>query len=257
MNVFFSYYGGKWLGARCYGPPRQDLVIEPFAGGAGYSTYWSHPNVKLYDLNPQTCAAWDWIINCTAADVMAVPDEFRSLEELNALPDGPRQVVGWNIAYATGGRGTNPSIPKWYWHYVETGEKIGRLATHSRSHTNSVALMWGPRIKHRIVKQKPLIAKWSITQCSYIDIPLEHAHWHVDPPYQGKPGRGYLCSDIDFKHLGEWCRSLPGSVDVCENAGADWLDFKPLFSRKSMNSLKQSNEVVWRNEPVELTDLMQ
>ena len=257
MHTFFSYYGSKWRLARYYGPPRCDPLIEPFAGGAGYATYWSHPNVHLYDKNEGTCAAWDWLTKCSADDVLRLPDEFRSNDDLMALPDGPRQVVAWNIGYGEGGKPPSFTLRKWYKHFVETGEKIGRLATHATGHKDGhVAYMWGPRVKRRIVQQKPLIKNWTITQCSYEDIPNTRAHWHVDPPYQGKPGRAYAHNDIDYRHLAQWCREREGSVDVCENEGADWLDFKLLTALPSMNSANRSREVVWRNEPVQLTDLM-
>ena len=35
-----------------------------------------------------------------------------------------------------------------------------------------------------------------------------------------------LVDDIDYARLADWCRALPGTVDVCENVGADWLPFQ-------------------------------
>jgi hypothetical protein len=37
LKPFFNYYGGKWRVARRYAPPEHDLIIEPFAGAAGYA----------------------------------------------------------------------------------------------------------------------------------------------------------------------------------------------------------------------------
>lgn len=95
----FSYYGSKIRGAKHYGAPRRPNVVEPFAGSASYSVWWGVPNVHLYDKSEHVCAAWEWLRDSTEADVRALPDVFRSTEEWLALPDGPRQVVFWNIGY--------------------------------------------------------------------------------------------------------------------------------------------------------------
>src|SRR5688500_5758691 len=40
MRPFLSFYGAKWRSAPWYGPPTHDVVVEPFAGSAGYSAYY-------------------------------------------------------------------------------------------------------------------------------------------------------------------------------------------------------------------------
>lgn len=37
-GIFFSYFGGKYMRSTHYPSPNYDIVIEPFAGAAGYST---------------------------------------------------------------------------------------------------------------------------------------------------------------------------------------------------------------------------
>lgn len=248
MRPFISYFGSKWFGAERYGQPRRGLVVEPFAGSAAYSVYWSAPLVKLYDKSFHMCAAWDWLIKCSVADVMAVPDAFRSNEEWLALPDGPRQVVAFNIGFA---QATMPrTLKAWYLHYTNTGERTSCISS------CPTRLFWDERVKHRIARQKPLIAKWTVDQLCYSKIPDMEAHWHIDPPYQGAPGRSYEHRDVDYAHLAQWCRERRGAVYVCENEGADWLPFKPLYSLKSANGLHLSREVIWRNEAVDLLDRM-
>lgn len=248
MRPPFSYFGSKWFGAERYGAPRRGLVVEPFAGSAAYSVRWDAPLVRLYDKSENVCHAWDWLTNCSIEDIRRVPDAFRSTEEWLALPDGPRQVVGWNIGFS---QMTMPkTLKSWYLHYTNTGERTSVLKTCPSK------LYWGPAVKARLIRQRPLIDKWTIECCSYHDIPNIDAHWHIDPPYQGKPGRCYEHSEIDYKHLAQWCREREGTVDVCENEGADWLPFTPLYSMKSANGLHLSKEMVWRNEAVDLVERM-
>ena len=250
MRPFFPYLGSKWRGAKRYGPPRRGRVIEPFAGSACYSTWWEAPKVDLYDVSDSACAAWDWLIGCSAEDVRRVPLKFRSNDEWAALPDGPRQIVFWHLAY--GRSDVGDALPEWFLRWCRTGELTGPVTDPLSER------IWGERARDRIVRQKPKIRNWSIDRKSYADIETSavDAHWHVDPPYQGPAGRRYEHSDIDYAHLAEWCRNLPGAVDVCEHQGADWLPFEPLYAGTTANSAKQCTEVVWRNAPVDLTGLM-
>jgi hypothetical protein len=61
-------------------------------------------------------------------------------------------------------------------------------------------------------------------------------------------GKYYVHRDIDYSHLGDWCKdlaSLNHQVIVCENLGADWLDFKPLVEMHGQK--KRSIEAIWTN----------
>lgn len=262
MRPLFSRYGGKYRGAKWYGPPRRGRVTEPFAGSACYSLYWDCPEVRLFDKDEDVCAVFDWVFNCSEDDIRRAPIKICSNEEWRDLPDGLRQLVFFNTCYC---RATvSQSLPGWYLHYCRTGEPTGPLLN-SRDfntdrigdpkYTNSLRV-WGERLRNRILEQKPKLKGWSIDCLDYRDIPIEDCHWHIDPPYQSPPGRVYKHNHIDYAHLAEWIRNLPGAVDVCEYEGADWLPFKPLYVGTTMNTTKKCTEVVWRNEPVDLLGLM-
>ena len=231
MKPFFSYYGAKYTGSKYYGPPRAPVVIEPFAGSACYSTRWNAPLAKLYDVSPDICALWDWLIHCSLDDVRALPDEFENFDQVAALAHGPRTLAQFWVS--KGRAEPSGKLSPWYFQY--------RNARDCR--------VWGAAVKRRIIEQKPLIAAWTIEQRSYADVPLVPAHWHVDPPYDNAAGSRYPYSRVDFAHLGAWCRSLPGEVDVCENVGAKWLPFEPLYtvvSTRGRRSGAYSQEAVWR-----------
>jgi hypothetical protein len=90
---------------------------------------------------------------------------------------------------------------------------------------------------------------WTITQASYADIPDQAASWFIDPPYR-VAGRAYRFHDINYPALGDWCMSRRGQVMVCENAGADWLPFRPFRTIKGLEGKrggKKSEEVIWTN----------
>ena len=231
MRPFFSYYGAKYTGAKYYGPPRHPIVIEPFAGSACYSTRWNVRTAKLYDVSEDIVALWDWLIHCSVSDVETVPDTFESFDEVAALGHGPRTLAQFWIS--KGRAEPSGKLSPWYFQY--------RNAHDCR--------VWGPAVKRRIIEQKQLILGWTVEKRSYATVPLVEAHWHVDPPYDNVAGSRYPHSDIDFAHLGAWCRGLPGEVDVCENVGATWLPFEPLYSvvsTRGRRSGEYSQEAVWR-----------
>lgn len=233
MRPFFSYYGAKYTVAKYAGPPRRALLIEPFAGSAAYATRWAPQRVKLYDASPDICALWDWLIKCSEADVRALPDAFEKFEEVAALPRGASLLVRFWIS--KGRAEPSGALSPWYFQY--------RNANDCR--------VWGPAVKARIIEQKPHIAQWTIDHLPYWQVPLYDAHWHIDPPYSNHAGARYPFSEINFEHLAQWCRSLPGTVDVFENEGANWLPFSPLcnvVTSRGRRSGAVSKEALWRSD---------
>ena len=231
MRPFFSYYGAKYQTAAHLGRPRRNVVVEPFAGSACYSTRWNAKHVMLYDLSPEICELWDFLINCNERDISSIPDQFESMEQVLALPRGAQILVRFWVAKGRA-EPTNVLSP-WYFTW--------RNSTDCR--------VWGPAVKRRIIDQKPVISDWVIEQCSWDRVPQIEAHWHVDPPYNNVPGSRYPYSDVDFSALAKWCRGLPGAVDVCENVGADWMPFEPLcevVSSRGRRTGAKSAEAVWR-----------
>ena len=231
MRPFFSYYGAKYSTAAYLGRPRRRLVIEPFAGSACYSTRWNVRTAKLYDVSPDICDLWDFLINCSEADIERIPGEFQDIEQVMSLERGAQLLVRFWVS--KGRAEPSGKISPWYFQH--------------RNHTD--CRVWSEAVKRRIVEQKPGIADWTIDNLSWEKIPIIEAHWHVDPPYNNAPGSRYPYSEVDYDALGSWCRSLPGAVDVCENFGAIWLDFDDLcevVTSRGRRSGAVSKEVVWR-----------
>ena len=231
MKPFFSYYGAKYTVARHLGAPRHPVVVEPFAGSACYSTRWAAEVAHLYDVSPDICDLWHFLIHSSARDIAEIPDKFDHYDEVQSLARGPRLLVSFWVS--KGRAEPSGALSPWYFQYRNT--------QHCR--------VWGPAVKARIIAQKPQITRWTIDCLPWHRVPPIEAHWHVDPPYSGAPGRRYPHDKIDFRALGEWCRALPGHVDVCENTGADWLPFEPLcdvVSSRGRRDGPRSHEAVWR-----------
>lgn len=233
MSLHLFPHWGAHTSARTWrcGPVSGWLSSHPFV--APETGRWSAPAVRLYDLSLDVCDLWHFLIHSSERDIAAIPDRFERDEDFLKLPRGPRLLCGFWVSKGRAEAAGN--LSPWYFKY--------------RNDTD--CKVWGPAVKARIIAQKPLLAGWSVDQCCYTRIPMVEAHWHVDPPYNNGPGRRYPHSSraIDFEHLAEWCRALPGAVDVCENVGADWLTFEPLYnvtSTRGRRSGALSQEAVFR-----------
>lgn len=228
IRPLFPFYGSKWRDARRYPAPLGQLVVEPFAGSAGYSLWHEPEHVHLYDADPIIVGVWDYLIHVTQAEVLALPDleVGQSTDDLR-LPQEARWLIGFWL-----NRGS--AQPK------KTQTAFSRRIERSQ-------LVWGERARQRIAASVPRIRHWQVDHAHYGEIDTPEATWFVDPPYV-TTGRYYRCREIDYSHLAYWVsRQLDGLVIVCEQHPADWLPFLPLASIKSTRG--RSAEVVYVAHP--------
>lgn len=214
MRPMFPYYGSKWNIARHYPGPTTSLVVEPFAGGAGYASFYGAKQVLLIDKDPIIAGLWSYLIKTTPAEIMALPE----------MPEVGDHVDNYQI----------PQEAKWligFWLNRGSAQpKKSRTAYSAR--TDRAQLNWGSRAKERIAEQLPLIAGWQAIEGSYESAPDDFATWFVDPPY-GDKGKFYRVPFSAFDELGRWCKQRQGFTIACEGPGAAWLPFEPVGSFKS------------------------
>jgi site-specific DNA-adenine methylase len=225
LKPLFPYYGSKWRDARRYAEPR-GVVIEPFAGSAGYATFYDAKVVRLYDVDPIICGLWAYLIRTTPEEILRLPnlEVGQSVDDFN-LPQEARWLIGFWL-----NRGS--AQPK-------------KTKTAFSSRTDKAQLVWGSRARERIASQLCSIRGWTIEQRSFESISNEDATWFIDPPYIDK-GRYYRFKNVDYAALSTWSRSRLGRVIVCEQAGASWLPFEPLAVIKSTRGT--SAEVVYEQD---------
>lgn len=226
LRPFFSYYGGKWRCAPHYPKPQHDLIVEPFAGSAGYSVRYPEKRVILYDLDPIIAGVWNYLIRVSEAEILALPLNFEHINELSGIPDEAKHLIGFWLNKGMTAPCLTPS--KWMRNPLP-----GRLNTY-----------WGEGARERIASQLYAIRHWQIKHQSYETADNPEATWFVDPPYSTLPGRRYRFDKVDFDLLASWSREREGQVIVCEQEGADWLPFVNFRAVKSAKTI-QSKEVVW------------
>lgn len=231
LRPFFSYFGGKWRAAPHYPAPRFPVIIEPFAGSAGYALRHYNRDVVLIEKDPKVAATWRFLLNATKTDILALPliGNDQTVDDFN-LPDGARWLIGWWLNKGTSSPCKKPS--KWM-----------------RDGCNPTAF-WGNAIRDRIASQIALVRHWTLIEGDYSAAPDVEATWFVDPPYQ-VAGRFYPTKFLNFFALGQWCKARQGQVIVCENERAEWLQFCQFKTIKAMAGRKRtgkSAEAIWTNE---------
>lgn len=229
LRPFFSFYGSKWRVSNRYSAPRFNTIVEPFAGSAGYSLRHSNRKIILNDLDPVVYRIWRDLIRANADDVRSMPPNWEGIISMDE--SGLRDMARFWLNKGASVPSNSPS--SWM---ID-----GRWGTQ----------FWGNSKRDLIASQVEAINHWEVTNLSYRDIDVDsigEATWFIDPPYQGAAGRSYKQHKIDFSELADWCKSLRGQVIVCEQHGADWLDFMPFMNAKSRRGF--SREVVWMNDAV-------
>lgn len=225
MQTFFKYFGGKWKLAKLYGRPRCRHVIEPFAGGAGYSVYWEPKEVTLIEQNPVVYGVWKYLKRTSSSEIMRLPTNISHLDELSSRVC---EEAKWLIGFWFDSGLRKPAVSRSNW----ASTPIKR------------AFFWSENIKHRIATQVDRIRHWEIIHGSYEDAPDVKAHWHIDPPYDNAAGDLYTLHKIDRQALARWCLNRHGWRQVCENDGAKWLPFKPFSLLQTYQGKGYSVEVV-------------
>lgn len=240
LRPFFLYFGGKWRSAKHYPAPKHDLLIEPFAGAAGYATVHNTRQVVLIERNPVIAALWRWLITAPANEIASLPliAPQQRIDELNVRPEAATLI----------GMALNPGgvAPK-----ASRGKDWPGADYAGKNKMNS----WTAAFRDRVASQVEHIRHWQVFEGSYAQIPNVKATWFVDPPYQTQ-GRNYPCgsADLDYIKLGAWCRSRAGQTIVCEAPDATWLPFTTIDAKikcvpnKTRSGRKYSAESVWTNE---------
>lgn len=197
------------------------MIIEPFAGSAGYAQYWRSTirEAILVDSDERVVELWHQLQAMTPEQILALPTPVQG-EYYSGIMDSL-------IKMAAASNGVS--------------KMSGPLACPKR-----VVGVWEGMLR-RMAARVDDVRNWTVLHGDYTEA-LAHVErskkypvgskftWFVDPPYEAKSptretkawfplGDGYRegAGRLDYDKLGSWLQDLPGQVIVCEQAGASWL----------------------------------
>lgn len=239
----FYYYGAKHSNAHRYPAPKHDLIVEPFAGSAGYAVYHLiHGNADraiLVEKDPRVVALWHRLLAMT-------PDEVRSIP----IPAIGEKTDDFFVMTAA----TGNAVAKC--RQMTVTSRMPRIVEFQKDRVAVALAAIGGRVE--------------VIEGDYSIAPDVEATWFIDPPYQVQPlkgnsaktvwpqGQGYRpgcqASDLDFIKLAEWCKAREGQVLVAEQRGADWLPFLPMLGRSKDSQGRRKQEMLWTNGTASAAD---
>lgn len=226
----FKWFGSKWLSSKLLPPPECDLIVEPFAGGAGYALRHCEHQVQLWDSNEQLQDLWTWFIyGATEALIREIPINIPEGTFIGSLGLSRGQELLLKHWQRTNNVGECWTISPW-------GNKPGQ---------------WTANTRARVAEEHAAVRHWKLCKPTYTQV----ATYLIDPPYQYN--YQYRSAAIDYAALAEQAQSVPigSQVIVCEarcpktDAAPTWLPFQDfasrITSRRKQGEHTHSRELIW------------
>ena len=232
----FKWFGSKWTASKYYPEPKHEHVVEPFAGGAGYSLRHFDRTVILAESNKQIAELWRWLkYDATSASIREIPVNIPEGTDIRTIGLSDGQALLLKNWQRTNNVGDCWTVSAW-------GNKPGQ---------------WTESTRSRVAEEHHLIKHWHFTDDAFELFRTADERlctWFVDPPYIGN--FRYGVKFIDYNKLASICQKLSGQVIVCEainpktGVRPSWLpfvDFRTTVTSRRKSGRK-SHELIWNND---------
>lgn len=241
IGPLFKWFGSKWQSAKRYpAPDGSRIIIEPFAGGAGYSLNHCDRDVVLYDTDPHLSDLWPWLITS------ATPELIREIP--TGIP------AGTDIRTLGLCKGQALLLKNW-----QRTNNVGDCWT--TSSWGHLPGQWTANTRARVADEIGAVRHWNFAEPSgAVNIP--YVTWFFDPPYEFnyRYWRGH--KPFNYAALAAFVNRIDDTrsrIIVCESLGKkgekpSWLPFKAshssVTSRRKATQSHHSSELAWIAEPV-------
>lgn len=241
VGPFFKWFGSKWQSAKHYPAPVGE-IIEPFAGGAGYSCLHYEHEVTLYESHPALQELWAWLVQeATSAAIKEIPLDTQEGTDIRDLEMSHGQSLLLKHWQRTNTYGPSWTISPW-------GNKPGQ---------------WTANTRARLAEQIDAIRHWKI-EGTYNFAPPRDGRtrtWFLDPPYQLQKFK-YGCGEFNHNTLALFVnRGLPArDLIICcearskEGDAPNYLPFvdshRSVTSRRKPDQSHHSRELIYIRHPL-------
>jgi hypothetical protein len=234
----FKWFGSKWMNARYCPKPSHSTVIEPFAGGAGYSLRYADRSVILAEVNDHVYDLWKWLIeDATAQDVADIPLDLEVGYDITSLPLSYGQKLLLKNWQRTNNVGDCWTVSPW-------GNKPGQ---------------WTANTRKRVAKDISCVSHWQVSRDGFTLLESDLSDrqditWFIDPVYQYNYTYR-LKTPFPYDRLASAVSKLKGEVIVCEavcpktGATPTYLPFtyfrSSVTSRRAQGNHTHSKELLY------------
>jgi hypothetical protein len=226
----FKWFGSKWLSSKTLPKPNHTSIVEPYAGGAGYSLRHSERKVIIWDEDPNLQVLWPWLIQASRADILGIPIEIEEGTDIRTLGLTVGQQMLLKHWQRTNNCGDCWTISPW-----GNGQ-------------------WTANTRARIAFEVGAIQHWRFESPNWN---CERTTYFLDPPYLYNYRYRTGMPEFDFSKMVENVHSVSRSsqIIVCEaicpktNRIPDYLPFtffgNRITSRRKQNEHHHSKELIY------------
>lgn len=234
----FKWFGSKWSVSKHYPAPKFDEIVEPFAGGAGYSLRYHTKRVTLAESNQHVYQLWRWLIDdATEAAIREIPTNIPEGTDIRDLGLDRGQSLLLKNWQRTNNVGNCWTVSPW-------GNKSGQ---------------WTENTRARVASEFHLVKHWHVVQDAFSLMSSQAEDrtdrtWFVDPPYMFN--YQYRSRPVDYEKLSQIVLDLPGQVVACEaichktGQVPSWLPFREfrcvVTSRRKSTNNHHSRELIYQ-----------
>lgn len=225
----FKCFGSKWTSARLLPKPTGEVIVEPFAGSAGYSLRHPHLDVVLYESSAHLRTLWKWIIEeASETDVRDIP--------LGLAPGTDIRTLGLSEGQAL-------LLKNW-----QRTNNVGDLW--KTSVWGHLPGQWTANTRARVSEEIAIVKHWKMSDeedgISAFDLHKGRKFtFMIDPPYQYN--FKYLSAAMDYPLLAYLAQGVEGQVlaleGACTKTGKvpDYLPFEYFTSQVTSRRKKFDN----------------
>lgn len=235
----FKWFGSKWLSSKTLPAPKYDSIVEPFAGGAGYSLRHCEKRVTICESDPHVYQLWVWLTHggATQSNILDIPIGVKEGTDIRTLGLSQGQQLLLKTWQRTNNVGDCWTISPW-------GNKPGQ---------------WTANTRARVASEFEAVKHWQVWDDAYVPLRMgsrqaDNSTWFLDPPYEFNY-QYRSKSKIDYVELAKLIRNLHGQKIVCEavcqktQAVPTWLPFREwgsrITSRRKAENNHHSRELIW------------